>query len=78
MIKLLWIICFIPIFIYTLKTCIKIELDDSSFELDPGLLFLFILISFLTACLGPLAILAYIGYTVLEEITKVINERYKK
>lgn len=76
MIKLLWIACSIPVFIYTLKSCINLELETYD-EVDPFLLILFTFIAFLIAIWGPLVILAYIGYTVVETIAGNISENYQ-
>ena len=76
MIKLLWIACSIPVFVYTLKYCIKEELEAYD-DLDPLLLILMIIISFLVASFGPLAIVAYICYTVIADIAEGISERHQ-
>ena len=76
MIKLLWIACSIPVFVYSLKYLIKDELEVYG-AVDSGILFLMALISFFAALFGPLAILGYIGYNIVEGIAEGINERHQ-
>lgn len=76
MVKLLWIACSIPVFIYALKYCINDELECYG-ELDPFLLIMFSLLAFLIACLGPIAILGYIVYNVVADIAETINNNYR-
>jgi hypothetical protein len=75
-IKLLWLGCSVIVFRHALTAFIKSEMEDFG-ELDVGLLCMFIFIAFGIAVFGPIAILAYIGYNVLEGIVQAINERYK-
>ena len=76
MIKLLWIACSIPVFIYTLKSSIKDELETYD-AVDSGTLFLMTLVSFFAAMFGPFAILGYIVYNIVEGIADSINENYQ-
>ena len=76
MIKRLWIACSIPVFIYTLKYLIKDELETYD-AVDSGTLFLMTLLSFFAALFGPLAILGYIIYNIVEGIADGINENYQ-
>lgn len=76
MIKLLWILCAIPVFTYTFKACIKAELDTWE-EVSTDTLILFTLLSFFVSLLGPIAIAAFLLYNVFEGIARSINERYK-
>lgn len=75
MIKLLWIVCSIPVFISTLRYCIKEELWAYG-EVEAGILIVMIMLSTVVSFLGPLAILGYILYTMLEKVAESINRKY--
>lgn len=75
MIKLLWILCSISVFVYTFKECVKAELKVWG-TVSADLLMLLTLISFLIALLGPLAIVAFFVYNGFKGVAKAINEGY--
>ena len=76
MIRLLWITCSIPVFVYTLKYCIQDELEAYG-ELDPFLLILFTFLALLLAAWGPFIILGYILFNVIATIAGNISENYQ-
>ena len=76
MIKLLWIACSIPVFVYALKYFINEELEGNG-ELDPFLLILFIFLALLLAVWGPFIILGYILFNVIATIAGNISENYQ-
>ena len=76
MIKLLWILCSIGVFVYTFKECVKSELKVWG-RVSADLLMLLTLLSFMIGLLGPLAIVAFFVYNGFKAIAKVINEGYK-
>lgn len=73
----LWTLCSLIVFKHAITHFIKEEIDAFG-EIESGLLFLYGLIALLYSLFGPLAILAYFLYNVLEDITQDINERSKK
>ena len=75
MIKLLWILCSVFVFVYTLKGCVKAELKVWG-RVDAELLMILTVISFLIAALGPLAIVAFFLYNGFKAIARLINEGY--
>ena len=75
--KIVWLICSLIVFKHAITHFIKEEIDAFG-EIESGLVFLYGLIALLYSLFGPLAILAYFLYNVLEDITRAINERYKK
>ena len=75
MIKLLWILCSVFVFVYTLKGCVKSELKVWG-RVDAELLMLLTVISLLIAVLGPIAIVAFFLYNGFKAIARVINEGY--
>lgn len=77
MIKLLWILCSVGVFVYTFKECVKSELKVWG-TVSAELLMLLTLISFLIALLGPLAIVAFFVYNGFKGVARAINEGYKE
>ncbi len=75
-IKLIWIACSLLVFKHVFKSFIKDELDTWD-ELDTITFMMLGLVSALIALLGPIVIIVYIIYNVLEGIVQAINERYK-
>lgn len=75
--KIIWLACSLIVFKHAITHFIKEEIDAFG-EIESGLLFLYGLIAVLYSLFGPLAILAYFLYNVLEDITRAINERNKK
>ncbi len=75
MIKLLWILCSLGVFVYTFKECVKAELKVWG-TVSADLLMLLTLISFLIALLGPLAIVAFFVYNGFKGVARAINEGY--
>jgi hypothetical protein len=75
-IKLLWIGCSLIVFKNVFKSFIKDELDTWD-ELDTETFIMLGLVSFTISIFGPLVIIGYILYNVLEGIVQAINERYK-
>ena len=75
MIKLLWILCSVFVFIYTFKECVKSELKVWG-RVSADLLMLLTLISFMIALLGPLAIVAFFVYNGFKGVARAINEGY--
>ena len=75
MIKILWILCSLGVFVYTFKECIKAELKVWG-RVSGDLLMLLSLVSFMIALLGPLAIVAFFVYNGFKAIARVINEGY--
>lgn len=75
MIKLLWILCSVFVFVYTFRECVKAELKVWG-TVSADLLMLLTLISFLIAVLGPIAIVAFFVYNGFKAIARVINEGY--
>ena len=75
MIKLLWILCSVSVFIYTFRECVKAELKVWG-RVSGELLMLLTVISFLIAALGPIAIVAFFVYNGFKAIARLINEGY--
>jgi hypothetical protein len=75
-IKLLWILCSVFVFVYTFRECVKEELKVRG-RVSGDLLMLLTLISFLIAVLGPLTIVAFFLYNGFKAIARVINEGYE-
>ena len=75
MIKLLWILCSLGVFVYTFKECVKAELKVWG-RVSGDLLMLLTLVSFMIGLLGPLAIVAFFVYNGFKAIARVINEGY--
>ena len=76
MIKLLWILCSVFVFVYTFKECVKAELKVWG-RVSGDLLMLLTLVSFMIGLLGPLAIVAFFVYNGFKAIARVINEGYE-
>lgn len=76
MIKLLWILCSVGVFVYTFKECVKAELKVWG-RVSGDLLMLLTMVSFIIALLGPLAIVAFFVYNGFKAIARVINEGYE-
>ena len=76
MIKLLWMLCSIGVFVYTFKGCVKSELKTWG-KVNADLLMLLTLISFMIAALGPIAIVAFFLYNGFKGMARAINEGYK-
>ena len=75
-VKILWLICSLFVFRYTLKNMIKEELKIFG-GIDAILLGLFIVISTIIAAAGPIAIIAFLVYNGLKGIANGISEGYK-
>lgn len=75
MIKLLWILCSIGVFIYTFKACVRSELKVFG-KVSADLLMLLTLISFMIAALGPIAIVGFFLYSGFKAMARLINEGY--
>jgi hypothetical protein len=75
-IKVLWLICSLIVFRYTLKNMIKEELKVFG-GIDAILLGLFIVISTIIALAGPIAIVAFLVYNGLKGIANGISEGYQ-
>jgi hypothetical protein len=75
-IKILWVICSLIVFRYTLKNMIKEELKTFG-GIDGILLGLFIIISTIIASAGPIAIIAFLVYNGLKGIANGISEGYQ-
>ena len=75
-IKILWLICSLIVFRYTLKNMIKEELKTFG-GIDGILLGLFIIISTIIAAAGPIAIIAFLVYNGLQGIANGISKAYK-
>jgi hypothetical protein len=75
-IKLLWIACSLLVFNHVFKSFIKDELDTWD-ELDTETFIILGLVSFIISIFGPIVIIGYILYNVIEGIVQAINERYK-
>jgi hypothetical protein len=75
-IKILWLICSLFVFRYTLKNLIKEELKIFG-GIDAILLGLFIVISTIIAFTGPSAIVAFLVYNGLKGIANGISEGYQ-
>jgi ABC-type enterochelin transport system permease subunit len=76
MIKLLWIACSIPVFIYAVKYFVNMELEAYG-DVEPFLLVVFAFLAFAIACSGPVAVLGYIVYNILEDIAETISKNYR-
>ena len=76
MIKLLWILCSIFVFVYTFKECVKSELKTWG-KVNADLLMLLTLISFMIGLLGPIAAVAFFVYNGFKGMARAINEGYK-
>lgn len=76
-IKIIWLICSLIVFKHSIMYFIKEEINAFG-EIESGLVFLYGFISLLYSIFGPLVIIGYFLYNVLEEIKRAINERYKK
>ena len=77
MIKLLWIACSVIVFRNVFKSFIKDELDTWD-ELDTITFMMLGLVSFVISMLGPIVIVGYLLYNILDGVVDGINERYKK
>ena len=77
MIKLLWILCSVFVFVYTFKECVKAELKVWG-RVSGDLLMLLTLISFMIALLGPIAIVAFFVYNGFKAVARAINEGYQE
>jgi hypothetical protein len=75
-IKLIWIACSLIVFRNVFKSFIKDELDTFD-ELDTATFIMLGLVSAIISLLGPIVIIGYILYNVIEGIVQAINERYK-
>ena len=75
MIKLLWIVCSAFVFVYSIKAIIKDELDTYG-GIDGMTMMMIVLFSFMIALGGPLVIVMYLVYTVMEGIADNINKEY--
>ena len=75
-VKILWLICSLFVFRYTLKNLIKEELKVFG-GIDAILLGLFIIISTIIAAAGPVAIIAFLVYNGLKGIANGISEGYQ-
>ena len=75
-VKILWIICSLFVFRYTLKNPIKEELKIFG-GIDAILLGIFIIMSIIIAAAGPIAIVAFLVYNGLKGIANGISEGYQ-
>jgi hypothetical protein len=75
-IKILWLICSLFVFRYTLKNLIKEELKIFG-GIDAILLGIFIIMSMIIAAAGPIAIVAFLVYNGLKGIANGISEGYQ-
>ena len=75
-VKILWIICSLFVFRYTLKNLIKEELKIFG-GIDAILLGIFIIMSIIIAAAGPIAIVAFLVYNGLKGIANGISEGYQ-
>ena len=75
-IKVLWLICSLIVFRYTLKNLIKEELKIFG-GIDAILLGIFIIMSIIIAAAGPIAIVAFLVYNGLKGIANGISEGYQ-
>ncbi len=75
-VKILWLICSLFVFRYTLKNMIKEELKMFG-GIDGILLGLFIVISTIIAAAGPIAIVAFLVYNGLKGVANGISEGYQ-
>jgi uncharacterized membrane protein len=76
-IKIIWIACSLIVFNHVFKSFIKDELDTWD-ELDTETFIILGLVSFIISILGPIVIIGYILYNVIEGIVESINKAYKK
>jgi hypothetical protein len=74
-VKILWLICSLFVFRYTLKNLIKEELKIFG-GIDAILLGIFIIMSIIIAAAGPIAIVAFLVYNGLKGIANGISEGY--
>jgi hypothetical protein len=75
--KLLWLAFFTPVSMYTFKWIIKNELETWG-SIDSVDILASLLVAFIIGVLGPIAVIAFIIYNVIEGIAQSINEGYKK
>ena len=75
-IKVLWLICSLIVFRYTLKNLIKEELKIFG-GIDAILLGIFIIMSIIIAAAGPIAIVAFLVYNGLKGVANGISEGYQ-
>lgn len=75
-IKILWFICSLIVFRYTLKNMIKEELKTFG-GIDAILLGIFIILSVIIAAAGPIAIVVFLVYNGLKGIANGISEGYR-
>jgi hypothetical protein len=75
-VKILWLICSLFVFRYTLKNLIKEELKIFG-GIDAILLGIFIIMSIIIAAAGPIAIVAFLVYNGLKGIANGISEGYQ-
>jgi hypothetical protein len=75
-VKILWLICSLIVFRYTLKNLIKEELKTFG-GIDAILLGIFIILSVIIAASGPIAIVAFLVYNGLKGIANGISEGYQ-
>ena len=75
-VKILWLICSLFVFRYTLKNMIKEELKVFG-GIDAILLGIFVIMSIIIAAAGPIAIIAFLVYNGLKGIANGISEGYQ-
>ena len=75
-VKILWLICSLFVFRYTLKNMIKEELKMFG-GIDAILLGIFIILSTIIAAVGPIAIIVFLVYNGLKGIANGISEGYQ-
>jgi len=75
-VKILWLICSLFVFRYTLKNMIKEELKIFG-GIDALLLGIFIILSAIIAAAGPIAIIVFLVYNGLKGIANGISEGYR-
>ena len=76
-IKLIWLACSLIVFKHVITYAIKEEIKVWG-EIDGETLFLLGIIALLVSTSGPIAIIGYLFYNVLEGIAQTISEGNKK
>lgn len=76
-IKLIWLACSLIVFKHVITYAIKEEVRVWG-EIDGGTLFLLGMIALLVSTSGPIAIIGYLFYNILEGIAQAITEGSKK
>lgn len=80
MIKLFWIFwagCSVVVFKHAITNSIKSEIDSWG-EIDGETLIMLSVVSLVVSLFGPIAILCYLLYNIVEGIAEAISEVYNK